>query len=93
MSNTYTLENSYGNRVVVRGAGYILNNEMTDFNPQPGVTTTKGQIGTKPNQVAPGKRMLSSHDADDRAEGRQARCSSPAAPAGGRSSTRCCVSW
>ena len=60
VSNTYTLENSYGNRVVVRGAGYILNNEMTDFNPRPGFTSTKGQIGTKPNQIAPGKRMLSS---------------------------------
>ena len=60
VSNTYTLENSYGNRVVVRGAGYILNNEMTDFNPRPGLTSTKGQIGTAPNRVAPGKRMLSS---------------------------------
>ncbi len=60
VSNTYTLENSYGNRVVVRGAGYILNNEMTDFNPRPGFTSSKGQIGTKPNQIAPGKRMLSS---------------------------------
>jgi gamma-glutamyltranspeptidase/glutathione hydrolase len=60
VSNTYTLENSYGNRVVVRGAGYLLNNEMTDFNPKPGVTTAGGLIGTKPNQVAPGKRMLSS---------------------------------
>jgi gamma-glutamyltranspeptidase/glutathione hydrolase len=60
VSNTYTLENSYGNRVVVRGAGYILNNEMTDFNPRPGFTSTKGLIGTKPNQIAPGKRMLSS---------------------------------
>ena len=60
VSNTYTLENSYGNRVVVRGAGYILNNEMTDFNPRPGFTSTKGHIGTKPNQIAPGKRMLSS---------------------------------
>lgn len=60
VSNTYTLENSYGNRVVVRGAGYLLNNEMTDFNPRPGLTTTGGLIGTKPNQVAPGKRMLSS---------------------------------
>jgi len=60
VSNTYTLENSFGNRVVVRGAGYILNNEMTDFNPRPGVTTTKGQIGTKPNRIEPGKRMLSS---------------------------------
>ena len=42
VSNTYTLENSYGNRVVVRGAGYMLNNEMTDFNPQPGVTDREG---------------------------------------------------
>ncbi len=60
VSNTYTLENSFGNRVVVRGAGYILNNEMTDFNPKPGLTTTRGQIGTRPNRIAPGKRMLSS---------------------------------
>ncbi len=60
VSNTYTLENSYGNRVVVRGAGYILNNQMTDFNPRPGFTSTQGQIGTKPNRIAPGKRMLSS---------------------------------
>jgi gamma-glutamyltranspeptidase/glutathione hydrolase len=60
VSNTYTLENSYGNRVVVRGAGYILNNEMTDFNPRPGFTSSKGLVGTKPNQIAPGKRMLSS---------------------------------
>jgi len=60
VANTYTLENSYGSRVVVRGAGYLLNNEMGDFNWKPGVTTTTGKIGTKPNQIAPGKRMLSS---------------------------------
>ncbi len=60
VSNTYTLENAFGNRIVVRGAGYILNNEMTDFNPRPGVTTRTGIIGTKPNRIAPGKRMLSS---------------------------------
>jgi gamma-glutamyltranspeptidase/glutathione hydrolase len=60
VSNTYTLENSFGNRVVVRGAGYILNNEMTDFNPKSGLTTSKGQIGTKPNLVGPYKRPLSS---------------------------------
>ncbi|MBA4067697.1 MAG: gamma-glutamyltransferase [Isosphaera sp.] len=60
VSNTYTLENSYGNRVVVRGAGYILNNEMTDFNPRPGFTSTTGLIGTKPNRIAPFKRPLSS---------------------------------
>jgi gamma-glutamyltranspeptidase/glutathione hydrolase len=33
---------------------------MTDFNPRPGVTTRTGMIGTEPNQIAPGKRMLSS---------------------------------
>jgi gamma-glutamyltranspeptidase/glutathione hydrolase len=60
VSNTYTLEDAYGSRVVVRGAGYILNNEMSDFNARPGVTNTKGRIGTEPNLVAPSKRMLSS---------------------------------
>jgi gamma-glutamyltranspeptidase/glutathione hydrolase len=60
VSNTYTLENSYGCRVVVKGAGFLLNNEMTDFNMLPGVTDKKGRIGTAPNQIAPGKRMLSS---------------------------------
>jgi gamma-glutamyltranspeptidase/glutathione hydrolase len=60
VSNTYTLENDFGNRVVVRGAGFILNNEMTDFNPRPGFTSSSGLIGTKPNRIAPGKRMLSS---------------------------------
>lgn len=60
VSNTYTLENSYGSRVVVKGAGYLLNNEMSDFNWKPGVTKRTGQIGTRPNEVEPGKRMLSS---------------------------------
>jgi len=60
VSNTYTLENAFGCRIVVRGAGYILNNEMTDFNGKPGVTTRLGGIGTEPNTIAPGKRMLSS---------------------------------
>jgi gamma-glutamyltranspeptidase/glutathione hydrolase len=60
VANTYTLERSYGSRVVVRGAGFLLNNEMGDFNWQPGVTTRSGTIGTEANQIAPGKRMLSS---------------------------------
>ncbi len=60
VSNTYTLENSYGCRVVVRGAGFLLNNEMTDFNHIPGRTDRTGRIGTPANLVAPGKRMLSS---------------------------------
>jgi gamma-glutamyltranspeptidase/glutathione hydrolase len=60
VSNTYTLERSYGSRIVVKGAGFLLNNEMMDFNWFPGETTRSGRIGTEPNQVAPGKRMLSS---------------------------------
>ncbi len=60
VANTYTLQDSWGSLVVVRGAGFILNNEMTDFNLQPGHTTDSGLIGTRPNRVAPGKRMLSS---------------------------------
>src|SRR5262249_34554092 len=59
VANTYTLEESFGARVVVRGAGFLLNDEMGDFNPRPGVTDRKGRIGTPPNEVAPGKRMLS----------------------------------
>ncbi len=60
VSNTYTLENSYGSRVVVHGAGFILNNEMTDFNIRAGVTDRRGAVGTPPNVIAPNKRMLSS---------------------------------
>jgi gamma-glutamyltranspeptidase/glutathione hydrolase len=60
VSTTTTLEAAFGSKIVVRGAGFLLNNEMIDFNPQPGVTTRTGRIGTKPNLIAPGKRMLSS---------------------------------
>jgi gamma-glutamyltranspeptidase/glutathione hydrolase len=60
VSNTYTLERSYGSRVVVRGAGFLLNDEMTDFNWLPSITDRKGAIGTDANLIAPGKRMLSS---------------------------------
>ncbi len=60
VSNTYTLEHSYGSRIVVKGAGFLLNNEMMDFNWRPGITTKAGAIGTEPNTVAPGKKMLSS---------------------------------
>ena len=60
VSQTYTLEGGYGSGVVVRGAGFILNNEMGDFNKKPGYTSTRGDIGTPANVLAPGKRMLSS---------------------------------
>jgi gamma-glutamyltranspeptidase/glutathione hydrolase len=60
VSNTYTLERSYGSHIVVKGAGFLLNNEMMDFNWYPGLTTRDGKIGTEANQIEPGKRMLSS---------------------------------
>ena len=60
VANTYTLEASWGSRVVVRGAGFVLNNEMGDFNWSPGETNRLGRIGTAANLIAPGKRMLSS---------------------------------
>jgi gamma-glutamyltranspeptidase / glutathione hydrolase len=60
VASTYTLEGSYGSHVVVRGAGFLLNNEMGDFNRKPGETNVTGDIGTPANVIAPGKRMLSS---------------------------------
>ncbi|HVH06852.1 MAG TPA: gamma-glutamyltransferase, partial [Myxococcota bacterium] len=60
VSVTYTLENGYGLGAVVPGAGFLLNNEMGDFNGKPGLTDTTGLIGTEPNLARPGKRMLSS---------------------------------
>jgi gamma-glutamyltranspeptidase/glutathione hydrolase len=57
---TTTLEESYGSKIVVPGAGFLLNNEMGDFNAGPGLTDARGLIGTEPNLAAPGKRMLSS---------------------------------
>lgn len=60
VSSTFTLEGGYGSKVVVKGAGFLLNNEMGDFNKKPGETNLRGDIGTPPNLIGPGKRMLSS---------------------------------
>ena len=60
VSNTYTLEGGYGSYVVAKGTGILLNNEMGDFNKKPGTTNDTGDIGTAPNLIQPGKRMLSS---------------------------------
>jgi len=57
---TYTLEAGYGSKIVVPGAGFLLNNEMGDFNAGPGLTDEEGLVGTEPNLAQPGKRMLSS---------------------------------
>ena len=57
---TYTLEFGYGSGIVAPGTGFLLNNEMGDFNAGPGITTDQGLIGTPSNLAGPGKRMLSS---------------------------------
>jgi gamma-glutamyltranspeptidase/glutathione hydrolase len=60
VSVTYTLEAGYGSKIVVPGAGFLLNNEMGDFNAGPGLTDDRGLIGTEPNLARPEQRMLSS---------------------------------
>lgn len=60
VSVTTTLNDSYGSKTVVEGAGFILNNEMDDFSVKPGVPNMYGALGNDKNAIAPGKRMLSS---------------------------------
>lgn len=60
VSNTYTINFSYGSGIVVEGAGFLLNNEMDDFSAKPGVPNAYGLIGGDANKVEPNKRMLSS---------------------------------
>jgi gamma-glutamyltranspeptidase/glutathione hydrolase len=60
VSMTYTLEAGYGSKIVAPGTGFLLNNEMGDFNAGPGLTNDTGLIGTEANLARPGKRMLSS---------------------------------
>lgn len=57
---TTTLNGSYGSCVVVKGAGFLLNNEMDDFSVKPGTPNMYGLVGGEANAIAPGKRMLSS---------------------------------
>lgn len=60
VSVTTTLNNSYGSKTVVGGAGFLLNDEMDDFSAKPGAPNIYGAVGGKANEIAPGKRMLSS---------------------------------
>ena len=60
VSNTYTINFSYGSGITVAGAGFLLNNEMDDFSAKPGVPNAYGLIGGEANKIAPEKRMLSS---------------------------------
>ena len=57
---TTTLNNSYGSKTVVGGAGFLLNDEMDDFSIKPGEPNLYGAIGNEKNAIAPNKRMLSS---------------------------------
>lgn len=57
---TTTLNGAFGSKVVVGGAGFLMNNEMDDFSVKPGVPNMFGAIGSEANAVAPYKRMLSS---------------------------------
>jgi gamma-glutamyltranspeptidase / glutathione hydrolase len=57
---TTTLNGSYGNKTIVGGAGFLLNNEMDDFSIKPGVPNMYGALGGEANAIQPGKRMLSS---------------------------------
>nr|WP_036776689.1 gamma-glutamyltransferase [Pontibacter actiniarum] len=60
VSITTTLNGGYGSKVVVEGAGFLLNNEMDDFSAKPGVPNMFGLVGGKANAIQPDKRMLSS---------------------------------
>jgi len=60
VSVTTTLNDTFGNSLVVDGAGFLLNNEMDDFSIKPGVPNIYGLVGNEVNAIQPGKRMLSS---------------------------------
>lgn len=60
VTNTYTLNFSYGNGLAVSGAGFLLNNEMDDFSAKPGAPNAFGLLGDEANAIEPGKRPLSS---------------------------------
>ena len=60
VSITTTLNGGYGSKVFVKGAGFLLNNEMDDFSAKPGSPNMFGLLGGEANAIQPGKRMLSS---------------------------------
>lgn len=57
---TTTLNLSYGSKITVTGAGFLLNNEMDDFSAKPDTPNAFGLLGREANAIEPGKRMLSS---------------------------------
>ena len=79
---TYTLEDGYGSKIVVPGAGFLLNNEMGDFNAGPGLTDDSGLVGTEPNLAGAGQAHAVEHDADDRGRGTARPCLVTGSPGG-----------
>ncbi len=73
VSITTTLNNSYGSKVFVGGAGFLLNDEMDDFSAKAGVPNLYGLVGSKANEIQPRKRMLSSMTPTIVTEGNQLR--------------------
>ncbi|NIX16101.1 MAG: gamma-glutamyltransferase, partial [Candidatus Dadabacteria bacterium] len=60
VSNTYTINFSYGSKIMAKGTGILLNNEMDDFSAKPGIPNAYGLVGGEFNAIEPEKRMLSS---------------------------------
>jgi gamma-glutamyltranspeptidase/glutathione hydrolase len=60
VSITTTLNGAFGSKVVVKGGGFLMNNEMDDFSIKAGVPNMFGLTGSKANEIVPQKRMLSS---------------------------------
>ena len=60
VSNTYTLNFSYGSGIVIPGTGMLINNEMDDFSSKPGVPNGYGLLGSEANAIEGNKRPLSS---------------------------------
>lgn len=60
VANTFTLEDNFGSKAVVTGLGFLLNNELHDFNMSPDEPIYEGWKGSHPNRIEPGKRPLSS---------------------------------
>lgn len=60
VSTTVSINSSYGNKIVVEGAGFLMNNHMDDFTAKVGVKNQFGLVGSKANAIEPEKRMLSS---------------------------------
>tara|TARA_Y100001970_G_scaffold6943_2_gene7958 strand:- start:13094 stop:14812 length:1719 start_codon:yes stop_codon:yes gene_type:complete len=60
VSNTYTLNFSYGSGIMIPGTGMLMNNEMDDFSSKPGVPNGYGLLGSQANSIEANKRPLSS---------------------------------